>query len=761
MKYDAPPHPAHVDAEELPSPLRADAENQSDENHGGTFTGEAFEFLTVLHGIELDADGWPVDLTHPAETPSLQSDENEEALDRLAHKIIELFKRVYDPELLHPLLYIEKKIAEMVQASSASADLKKTIKAKTPIAVSFRKPYAKPSGMLATSAKPNPIRYQYFTLDEIVTDGYRRQLVDNIQVTVNWPANYPKDLIDALESTDLQSRYTADVETRLRTPEAQTLLVLQLSVETSNALEQFVSRTGAPEVYRQAANDCLQGKINLQTVRLQKNLRSSPVPVGQCLYLPCADEHTYGGLLIFLNEPEGQAVMVLPMKHRLEFIHGFHLLHRRILQRLPLYEQLALGDHSFAPITSYSQMHYVQRKSPLVFAAEDDVFAALQKVRVERLLSDMDTLVSTDHERFVDKLLATGVFIFQALSFLATLPLGGGGGLAVRLLASFLLGQSAAALETIRGQLADTPEEAQAHYSAGIFSAVSAIVAPLAFKLAGKALSAIGRTKVAARILKHLASTDPALGKIREAFSKIKPSRKELRGVKGEIVAKLSKGPHQAQSLIEHDARLVTKHVEGHNLVIYRGRVFRGDTRGPQEIFSKGFKLRTPAEEIRKDIHQVTGVRGGFGGDPDALGLDGRGISTSAYYYREHTGAFVYGGKKGGYTYLIDAKKLDGYHLYQNHHNARYPTQANQIQFRPTEINFGQDIPSSLILGAYDSAGVFIPNHPALKRFARQLTLEMIRRTLAGTAAVAATSTVVGSGVFANYAVDSIEVEIG
>ncbi|MDH0746222.1 hypothetical protein N5D61_07695 [Pseudomonas sp. GD03842] len=687
--------------------------------------------------------------------PAAPEDLSEEALTRLSDEMIALIDDVYDPSLLDPLQYIDTAIGEIVSASTAPDELKQQISAETGIKVQFRETYKESSGLISISGELFPLRSQNFTLREIVTDTYRRALAAETAVSVVWPDDYPEDLITALESANLQARYTAEVERRLKTPNAKRLSKLLLSVEADTHLENFAMRDDAPPVYRETARAYLRGEVKLRLVELRT--RSRIYTVGQVAYLPCADEPTHGGLVIFLGDPQGNAVHVLPMKYRNVFIQ-MPVFRRAILQRLALYDQLSLGDYKLRPIMSYISVPPRARPA-LSFPPAEDIFETLNTLQIERMVSDMDTLVSTDGERLLDQALDAGVFILKTLALLSTLPLGPAGGMSVRLLASFLLGQSAAVLEAIRGAQADIPEQASAQYEAALYESISGIVVPLGVALAGKTLSAITRTRISTRILKHLRKAQTFHGQVSPP-DMIKPHSGDLKRIKGELVDRLRRGPEHAQRLVETDARLLNRHVEGHDLVVYRGKVFRGDMRPPEEIFAKGFELRTPAFEIQKDIHQITGVRGGFGGDPNALGLDGRGISTSAYYYREHTGAFVYGGQKGGHTYLIDARKLDGYHLYQNHHNARHPTQANKIRYKPTEINFGENIPPSSILGAYNSAGVFIPNNPALKHYVRDLTIKIIRETLAGVAVTATTTSVLAAGITAAYAVESIEVPI-
>lgn len=138
---------------------------------------------------------------------------------------------------------------------------------------------------------------------------------------------------------------------------------------------------------------------------------------------------------------------------------------------------------------------------------------------------------------------------------------------------------------------------------------------------------------------------------------------------------------------------------------IYKGIVFRGDTRPTETIFREGFKLRTKIN----DINEINGFRGGFGGGHNALDPDGKGISTSGFYKKSGVGAYYYGGDKGGYTYIIDGSNMEGYHLYQNRHHIEHPNDT-RVVMQPLEINYGADIPPSNIIGAFDKNGHFIQN---------------------------------------------------
>lgn len=234
-----------------------------------------------------------------------------------------------------------------------------------------------------------------------------------------------------------------------------------------------------------------------------------------------------------------------------------------------------------------------------------------------------------------------------------------------------------------------------------VFSANSLIVSPYrGAKFAGKALT-YSMAKTEKSIIAAIRSAKPAH----------KLSSKTLRALRTN------------QFTIDDAVHLVGKNPNSYYAddtkgFIYKGFVFRGDTRSPEGIFGQGFRLRT---EI-KEIEEVNGFRGGFGGGKDALDIDGRGISTSPFAMTaDGAGADVYGRARGGYTYLVDARDLDGYDLYKNAAFARFRNtygkstdeaikHAAISHARPLEVNYGTDIPAEKIIGAFDKKGKYLPN---------------------------------------------------
>jgi hypothetical protein len=671
-------------------------------------------------------------------TQEPSNDITEQEFTRVTDDMAVLFDTVYDPVLLDPVSYIHAQIRTIVDESGADQALKDKTNASTAITVESRPPTSAGSGLIDGSALLRPPSEHSFPLSDIVTDSYRRRLAAHRNVKVRWPSNFPQDLIRTLESANLQSAYQSDVDRRLNSPQAKVLMQLQATIEVEKRLTAYLNRAETLPHYKQLIQAWQREELQLELVEFKS--RATRRNLAQVLYLRPGKPAPYGGLLIFLDAEDQDAIVPLPEAGRRWFIENSSKLRRLILQRLPLFQQLKSDNQKlvYQPFL-VGPMIFSPPAAPLQFRPASNVFKALCDLKIEKMLSDIDTLVSTDSERLTDKILEVGIFILQGLAIAVTVP--SGGGVAVRVLVSFLLGLGAAALEAVRGTQADTPQEAQERFQAAALAAVTEIAGPLAQKLLRKALSAATRARINKKLFDHIVSKYKPLGQPLITTT-VKPAPVDIKRVKSGIIGNLSRGPEHAQRWVEQDARLLNRTVEGHDLVIYRGKVFRGDMRPPEEIFDKGFELRTPAAEIQKDIHQVTGVRGGFGGGHDALDLDGKGISTSAYYYKDNVGAFVYGGQKGGHTYVIDGRKLDGYHLYQNHHNALYPNAQTPIQFKPSEINYAHNIPAEAVLGAYDAAGAFIPNHAALKKYARAMAIKELRERMAAAATATASTAI-------------------
>lgn len=648
------------------------------------------------------------------------------ARDTLARDVAEQLGEYIKPNLLDPIKFIEAEIDWIIEQSSATQVTKNRTNGSSMILVESNPRRSSGPGLIGATAPPARTGKR-FELREIVTDRYRAELKGQDNIKVRWPLDFPKDLIHALENANLQRTYSDKVIEHFSDPKTEDTYRLLADQALVTRLAQYADLETTSENSRNLIAAYLASKIKLKTVYFRDQY---VVTQAACLEAPdtLPNVTPRSALLVFLGAPPDQAIMELPADGaaRRAAIESSTSLEEHVFIRLSIYDRLKIGtfDMNYTGIEKRGNNYL--RDPSLTFYESNDILSHLFYTNQERLLSDIDTLVSTDAERIVDQLLEIANALLTVAAMVVLTPTIGAG-LAARPLVSFLFSMCSVGVEFARGSLADHPADAEEHYTAATIAAFTEIIPLLLPRLHGVAMSRATRQAINSNALKRLrfnGVTPPVYRDIPKVSRYIMPSELGAMHLKRRLLERLSKGPTAAQDMVYEYARTTKKIIKGHDVVIYRGQVFRGDMRPPETIFEKGFELRTPLKEIEEDIHQITGVKGGFGGGRDALDPDGKGISTSAFYYREHTGAFVYGGKKGGYTYIIDNVDIDGYHLYANDHMAKHPN-SRPINHSPTEINYGENIPADMILGAYDKHHRFIPNPVGLEMFARRRASEI------------------------------------
>jgi hypothetical protein len=401
----------------------------------------------------------------------------QEGVDRLVNDLTELFRDLYDPELFNPVRYIQSSIKRMVDESSASDDVKERVNHKTPIQLASRlHPNLANVIMHGWDGFGLTEEVSEFTLEEIVTDTYRRKLIREYNV-IQWPGDFPDDLINTLTAADLQASYQTEVDRRLTTPKMVFLAKLQSRIIVEKHLRAFAEKDDTPDVYKELVERYFKGDTVLKTVQIKR--RTKEYDVSQCVYLryPAGTQTSEGGLLVFLNEPAQSAVLILPRAGRREFIEGSKTLHRLIHARLPLYAQLTPGNDKLR----YHEFFYgsqIQYICPLQFAVNDDVFGELHSRTIKRLKSDIDVLVSTDTERMNDLLLQTGITILGAIGLATTAPAGPSLAL-TRAIVGLLSGGGSVAFKVLRGANADLPQEAQAFYNEAMLDTLKLLVGPI------------------------------------------------------------------------------------------------------------------------------------------------------------------------------------------------------------------------------------------------------------------------------------------
>ncbi|MGH8384238.1 MAG: hypothetical protein ACRESJ_01885 [Pseudomonas sp.] len=631
-------------------------------------------------------------------------------LQKAADKVIEAFRAA--EAIVDPQQFIQNSVNTIISESSLPRSLKSTLNPKSTIEVRFKESVMPDK---FNNRKASRERVQPFTLAELCVDYHLRVKASNEEFTILWPSHFPESFKNTIIHADLQAAYKETIKSTLERPDVKELWKLSKEYELKTTLESYKNSRNASAEGISISDKFLQGKKTSHLIYLNDPRENSPSKVSNAVYL--GDNLDGMGLFVFLGG--NNTVIELPAgsERKQNVIENNKPLQQALMDRIPLYEKLSRQDEDFKygkPVFNIFNKYPLY--APVLFDSSKDAVEDLYKRQLSQALSDMDTLVSTDEERFTDGLIAAVGKVLTALSIVAFFP--GASVLAThgaRMAASFLFGASASATELLRGAVADDPTTAANFRSNAYRGFIMEFAGPLAGKLFGKTFSSL----VASRIGRSVFNGIKSMGhKIAKPIKFIPPIVPNTAALTAKLEAKfkshrtvsqlkqLYKGPKQAQKLIKD-----TKNVhfsgpkEGY---VYQGFVMRGDRRPPKEVFEKGFKLRTPIT----DVSQVNGMRGGFGGGKDALDMDGMGISTSAYYKQSGAGAFQYGGGRGGYTYLVDGRNMRGYHLYANDHWKKYPD--SKLGMRPYEVNYGQDIPASAVIGAYDKQGKFIPNPSAL-----------------------------------------------
>ncbi|MDG6398848.1 hypothetical protein QCD79_02480 [Pseudomonas quasicaspiana] len=675
------------------------------------------------------------DENSPDQTVSVPAD-----INQLANDLAELIDAVSQPRLLSPFAFIDDFIRTAIKRSTMHEPHKALFTSNVKINVEYTED--RQSGLIGVS--PPRSRIATFELHQIVTDFFRHDLKGATSIRIRWPPAFPPELRELFDTVNLQARYISEVEAHFNRPHVKELSLLLTRHELDSIIRRYLEHRASATTLSKLADDYLSGWIEPRLVQFEG---SSRVKLERAVFLPTPEyyeDQTVQGLLVFLgNEPQQRSVYEIPRDFGQfrALIESHASLRNKVLARIPLYQRLKPGNDEVKYVRRFETKYYWV--APITFHGSPDIASALFDLSYQRLLSDIDTLVSTDAERLADSALEFSGYLLAGLSLGITLPVSVSL-VPIRLIAAFLLGVASAATDAVRAELEDLPEVAADLYRAAIIGALAEVIAPLVLKVVGKGLSVLARTQLAQKLkviltTKNLPSA--ATPYLIDALERSKHSAR-MRTLELKLNADFKKGPQATQLWVEKHGHFSQQLIESYDITVYRGFVFRGDTRAPDVIFKKGFKLRTPAADLQKDIHQATGVRGGFGGGHDALDPDGRGISTSVFYDQDHVGAFTYGGAKGGHTYLVDARKLDGYHLYANDFAARYP-QSPRLNLAPVEINYATDIPPSAIVGAYDKDGLFIPNLEGLRRTAginqarleRELTKRTFNRAIQKTAA--------------------------
>lgn len=668
-----------------------------------------------------------------------------QAADRFINTL-EGLQKVSDPSV-----FIRTVIEETIAGSNLPEDIKSTLDYKTKFKVQFR--------ALAVAHGPTEIVNKEFDLAQLFAGQHKKE-ASGKSIFISWPVRYTSQFIAQVDEMNLLKLYKEHAQGIFSQPDVFDFWKIGRQKELERALKVFLREGKGSEQNKDIAQTFLDGKVKAQMISIRDDGLSTPHEVSNAVYLH--DGSNSGGLFVFLGGNSTVIEHPPELRERTKSIEQFPELQGNLSMRIALDELLGRGEYGFKYSLGYIDPEKLKPKpfdffnlfkfpflfldkidgklpyEPILFGLpESDVeqiYKELYKRQGDQVKAAIDMLTSTTGERITDAILN---FVSDALAILSMctvfLPAPGAviGGL------SMLLGFGSVAVTYARGELEDDPGLAAQHKANALRGAIFELVGPFIGKVAGKAIPKSSYKKIGNEVIERMASSGRVSDDVAKYLSKKTPKNPILEAVKKipgwvapverdilEILSKvdwkfinyrtankfmrLNRGTKVAQKLMDRTG--VAYYGGPSKGYVYRGVVMRGDMRPPSEIFEEGFKLR----KEYTDIKQINGMQGGFGGDANALGLDGKGISTSAYYKDAGEGAFYYGGDKKGYTYVIDGRDIEGFHMYYNKELATNP--GSKLGQRPYEINYPNDIPPEKILGAYDANEIFYPNPTAIGR---------------------------------------------
>lgn len=575
-------------------------------------------------------------------------------------------------------------------------------------------------------------RHESFNLIQLFSGRHKKARRSREEVSIHWPGGYTQDFKATVEGNDFEKLYGAKVKNVLSQPAAKELWIRDKKSEVHRLVAEYEKNENTSSLNRKVAREFLSGNMKASDVRIRNGAMSGFERCSNVIHL--ANRGT-PGFFVFLGGNGTVIEYPEDLFNRKKSIEEFSDLRTRLSDRISIFERGSRDDSDFKYSNGRFEVGFAPSLffpilksqisapyAPIMFVAESwtgqDIYETLFETMLKQAESDIDTLTSTSDERLWDLLLEFSSNTLAAISLLIA-PLPGPGAVVKGL--SMLFGLASSGTDWARGELEDDPDIAYQHKANALRGALFEFAGPVIGKALGVAIPKGVGNQIAAATMRRFKSSKFLAHKLRERLPAFKgPSYQLLRTVQKvkkwippivrdfaiieqkfeknfkshNVIKKLNrlgKGPQKAQKLMDQTG--VSYFASPEKGYVYRGFVMRGDMRPPQDVFKSGFELRTPIT----DIKQVNGFNGGFGGGKNALDPDGMGISTSPFYKDGGAGAYQYGGGRGGYTYVVDGRGIDGFDLYKNSNWKSNP--KSKLNTKPYEINYGESIPPSKVLG--------------------------------------------------------------
>lgn len=423
---------------------------------------------------------------------------NQKGLRRLTSDLAALFEPLCKPDLLIPLRFISTSIQKMIDSSSASESIKKTLNDQTLLDVNFRPDL--PKGLVRQFHR---VRETYriahsaghtgrFPLDQIFTSARRRELIAARTIQVAWPNTFAQDLINRLASANFPALYKAEIKRHLARPEARIVQTLQYRIELENRLRWYADRSWAPDEYKELAQSYFRQEAKVQLV--ESGSPAGRVEATNMLYLHDPANDAIGGLLIFLNEPHWKSTVVLPKEFAKEFVESTPWLQQWIRESLPLHHQF-----SHASATSSS----IKLLATLKFRDASDALEELASIKSRRMLSDLDVLISFPTTLSEERRTEIMAAILADLFLIPNLPVSPDA-LVSGMLLEFLAQSSVRKLRTLRATSPHDFEQAEAHIYQEVAFMLSKMIPPILVDRFDLRLPPESESQIAEAVFMHL-----------------------------------------------------------------------------------------------------------------------------------------------------------------------------------------------------------------------------------------------------------------
>jgi hypothetical protein len=629
--------------------------------------------------------------------------------------------------IMDPSLFVLSAVESIIAGSDLPKKLKKIVKFDTLFRVEYITP--KPNGKNADYFVETS-RNKSFTLAELIMGRHEKERESREEIKIAWPEVYTEGFKSSVKEYNVWEDYQKRSDKIFSQSKTFEAWKENFKFKLHHAVSDYLNGTDTSEYGRNIADKYLNGEIRVRPIGIRQGKYSDTFRVSDAVFLSDATRVVSSdnpkGLFIFLDGDP--AVIESPaslFEKDGKSIEEFPELRSELSKRIPLKNLLARDEDdfnysqgkfewSFNPVHMfknykwpYTPIVFGRMDGPTYYGENNDAFKDLFEVKVDKAKSDMDTMTSTWAERTTDKLLGILTDALTGFAIILALPGAPTAGIA------FAMGAGASANSYVRGMMSDDPLEAYRHKANAIKGMIGQIAGPYIGRQLGRVFSTAVDSRIANKIIARLREANflpkeitkhfPAYGRtaspLLEKANKIekwiaprvrnnfiiqdKINRKFTNTmVVGRLKSLGAKGPEVAQRLMDRSRVLYFSDPKAGYM--YRGFAMRGDARSPLDVFSNGFKS------------------------------SGSGVQASGYYNTNGAGAFHKGGKQGGYTYLIDGRGIAGSDVARNI-NWRAGS-GLRMGSNPYQLSYAKDIPGSIVLGAYDSAGKFIPNPNALSR---------------------------------------------